>query len=54
MGCLAIVILVPVMIVATPFVLVLSLFDEGPYLRRLDERYGRVGRATLRALGLVR
>ncbi len=50
MGCLVILVLAPVMVLATPVVLVASFFGAGGYWTKVDRYYGSLGSRVLRSM----
>lgn len=54
MGCLVVVLGLPMMVAATPVVLVWALISPGGFLSNLDRGYGHIGAWLFRRLGLAK
>lgn len=54
MGCLVVVLGLPMMVAATPVVLVWALISPGGFVSNLDRGYGHIGAWLFRRLGLAK
>ena len=52
MGCLAVVVAIPLFVLATPVILPLALVKEGRFLDNVDRYYGAVAGRVLRMAGV--
>lgn len=52
MGCLAVLVAIPLFVLSTPVIIPLALFREGPFLDNVDRYYGAIAGRVLKAAGV--